>query len=170
MGNVLVGFRYYTGLKTSIFRKARLRGSFDAAGRLSDSWSEFPMTSIIADDGCPAFETTMEFDVSGIGKVFHWGVVLDGSSDSAIWGIPTEVPNPWTIERTRAFKLDWTTPRQDYYLTYGRRLGARKHYHAEATLPHLLFAVWAPYARRVQVVYSARTRRYVGHPRWEQEL
>ena len=61
MAEVTVQFRYLTGLKRRIFRNARLVGSWDQQGRESPTWSDTPMTEIIAEDvrgsrpedGCP---------------------------------------------------------------------------------------------------------------------
>ena len=45
-----VRFTYYTGLKRSLFRNARLRGSWDAHGRPADDWTDRPMQEIVAED------------------------------------------------------------------------------------------------------------------------
>ena len=46
-----VEFWFMTGLSRSIFRNARLRGSWDAAGRYSDQWTDSPMLQHIGPDG-----------------------------------------------------------------------------------------------------------------------
>ena len=80
MTKIAVRFRYLTGLKRDIFRNARLAGSWDSSGRLAQTWSEVPMTPDTAEDGCPCFTATVDFDDSEIGKQFRWGVRLDGPS------------------------------------------------------------------------------------------
>ena len=41
-----------------------------------------------------------------------------------------------------------------YYFTYGRHLGANKHFAAGSATPGLRFAVWAPNAQSVEVVFG----------------
>ena len=89
MATKSVEFRYLTGLKRQIFRNARLRGSWDAAGRYSDFWTDTAMTEIVAEDGCPAFTATVELDLAEVGREFKWGVVLDGPQGANFWGVPT---------------------------------------------------------------------------------
>jgi len=104
-----VRFTYLTGLKRSIFRNARLRGSWDAGGRYTDRWTERPMQEIVAEDGCPAFTATVRLHEAGASAVFRWGVALDGPEGAGLWGIPTETPDP-NAQRGHARKyaaLEW---------------------------------------------------------------
>src|SRR2546423_15493025 len=126
MAMIPVEFRFLTGLKRHIFQNARLRGSWDAQGRYSDSWTETPMTEARAEDGCPSFAATIKLDSAEAGKRFRWGVALDGPRGANQWGIATEVPDPDSTDRVREFIFQpGATIRQDYYFTYARRLGAR---------------------------------------------
>src|SRR6185295_4159719 len=77
MAKISVQFRYLTGLKRDIFKNARLVGSWDSAGLFSPTWSETPMTAARAEDGCPSFGATVQFDTAEVGKKFQWGVRLD---------------------------------------------------------------------------------------------
>jgi 1,4-alpha-glucan branching enzyme len=128
MAKKTLQFRYLTGLKQEMFHNARLAGSWDSSGRYSQVWSETPMTPGQAEDGCPCFTAQIELDESEIGKRFRWGVRLDGPSGPNVWGIPTEINDMNSAERYREFELKpyGGTQTQDFYLTYGRRLGARK--------------------------------------------
>src|SRR5262245_25619108 len=127
---VAVQFRYLTGLKREIFKNARLVGSWDSAGHLSSTWSETPMTAERAEDGCPSFRATVQFDSSEVNKTFRWGVRLDapGAADSS--GIPTEIKVANSTDRYREFVLQQEGSKQveEFYFTYARRLGARKHF------------------------------------------
>ncbi len=157
-----VRFTYLTGLKRSIFRNARLRGSWDADGRYTDQWTERPMQEIVAEDGCPAFTAVVRLDEAAVGTVFRWGVALDGPEGAGIWGIPTETPDTDAQRRYREFELDGAAGRHErFHLTCSRRLGAQKLYAAPDLAPSLRFAVWAPNARAVDVVFAARDHGYV---------
>src|SRR5687768_7695739 len=52
---ITVRFMYITGIKRALFRDARLSGTWN-------SWGDIPMREIVAEDGCPAFEVTVNFD------------------------------------------------------------------------------------------------------------
>lgn len=157
-----VRFTYHTGLKRSIFRNARLRGSWDAAGRYADAWTEGPMQEIVGEDGTPAFTATVRLDEGEIGRAFRWGVVLDGPEGVNRWGIPTETPDLDAQRRYREFTLDATAGRHErYYFTWSRRLGAQKLHAGAGADPALRFAVWAPNARAVDVVFAAPAGGYI---------
>jgi 1,4-alpha-glucan branching enzyme len=163
MAMIAVEFRFLTGLKRHIFHNARLRGSWDAQGRYSDSWTETPMTEARAEDGCPSFSATVKLDRAEAEKRFRWGVALDGPRGANQWGIATEVPDADSTDRVREFIFKpGTTTRQDYYFTYARRLGARKFFRPGINFPDLRFAVWAPNAQKVEVVFADRNRGYIG--------
>ncbi len=153
---VAVQFRYLTGLKRQIFSNAVLKGSWDGSGVYSQAWTETPMTPGIAEDGCPCFAATVQLDAGGVGSQFEWGVVLDGPSGAGVWGITTEVNDPNATNRYRAFTLaaDGASARQDFYFTYARRLGARKYFTDPTAAPDLKFAVWAPNALAINVVFG----------------
>jgi len=165
MGTITVQFRYLTGLKRQIFHNARLVGSWDGSGRFSDAWSEAPMTALVAEDGCPAFRAAVQFDSSGIGNQFRWGVRLDGPSGANIWGIPTEIADGNSEERYREFKLQPSGSSQveEFFFTYARRLGARKFFSPGASKADLRFAVWAPNANGVEVVFGKAANGYIAN-------
>ena len=60
MAKLAVKFRYLTGLKRQIFTNARLSGSWNSQGKLSEAWAQTPMTPGRAEDGCPCFTATVE--------------------------------------------------------------------------------------------------------------
>jgi 1,4-alpha-glucan branching enzyme len=165
MARQTVEFQFITGLKRAIFRNARLRGSWDANGRYADDWTESPMQEDIGEDGCPIFTTSLSLDLADQDKAFKWGVVLDGPQGSNFWGIPTEVQDVHSVERHRQFRLHGGGAPQveRYSFTYGRRLGANKHFAAASAIPGLRFAVWAPNARSVEVVFGKPTSGYIAH-------
>lgn len=155
---------FMTGLKRRIFRNARLRGSWDAAGRYSDDWTDRPMTEGVGEDGCPAFTATVTLDLADAGRTFRWGVVLDGPQGANFWGIPTELQDVRSAERYRQFQLKpgGAAPQVErYHFTYCRRLGAHKHSGAPGADPGLVFRVWAPNARSVEVVFGKPGSGYV---------
>src|SRR5262245_10476168 len=129
MATKTVEFHYITGLKRSMFRNARLRGSWDPNGRYSDDWSELPMQDAIGEDGCPSFKASVDLDLADEQRTFKWGVVLDGPQGSNFWGVPTELQDVNSVDRYRQFRLrGGATQLERYYLTYGRRLGANKRF------------------------------------------
>lgn len=161
---ISVQFLYLTGLKRSIFRHARLRGSWNASGKSSPVWTEIPMVAMTGDDGCPGFSAKVKFDAVGVGATFQWGVVFDTPSAANLWAIPTESQDPNSTDRTRHFVLGPTGSNQveRYFFTYARRLGARKVYpKGIAKNPGLRFAVWAPNAQSVEVVFGDPAHGYI---------
>ena len=163
MAMLAVRFRFLTGLKRAIFRNARLVGSWDGSGRSSATWSETPMTPGWAGDGCPCFTATVDLDAAGVGEPFRWGVSLDGPAGPNLWGIPTETGDMNSTERYREFILsaDPAAGHQEYHFTDARRLGAREVYLDPARAADLRFAVWAPNARAVDVVFGTRANGYI---------
>ncbi len=160
-----VEFQFITGLKRVIFRNSRLRGSWDSNGRYSDDWTEVPMQEEIGEDGCPIFKASISLDLADQDKTFKWGVVLDGPQGSNFWGIPTEVKDINSVERYRQFRLNGRGALQleRYYFTYGRHLGANKHFAAGSATPSLRFTVWAPNALSVEVVFGNPANGYIAN-------
>ena len=158
-----VEFRFMTGLKRAIFRNARLYGSWNDQGRYSDVWTEVPMQEKIAEDGCPSFIATVSLDLADQDKLFNWGVFLDGPQGANFWGIPTEIQDVNSAERHRQFRLGSGTDPQieRYYFTHCRRQGANKYYAANSNKPSLRFAVWAPNAKKVDVVFGDPNKGYI---------
>jgi len=153
---ISVRFTYFTGLKRPIFRNARLAGSWN-------NWAESPMQEILGEDGCPAFAVTVPFDDSQRGQKFRWGVRLDGPAGANAWAINQEVHDPDSQQRYREFELPaaGTSHDERYYFTYSRRLGAQKFYANSLAVPGLQFAVWAPNAKKIDVVFSPRNHGYI---------
>jgi len=158
-----VEIQFITGLKRATFRNPRLRGSWDRDGRYSDDWTESPMQEELGEDGCPIFKASISLELADRDKTFKWGVVLDGPQGSNFWGIPTELQDVNSVERYRQFRISSDGGRQveRYYFTYGRYLGANKHFAAGSAAPGLRFAVWAPNARKVEVVFGRPDRGYI---------
>ena len=165
MGTLSVEFRYLTGLKRKIFRNARLLGSWDQSGRFSQTWSETPMADVTAEDGCPGFTATGQFDEREVGTTFQWSVRLDTPSVADVSGITTEVHAADKTDRVRAFQLgpQGTNEQvEEFYFTYARRLGARKVFAGgRSGTPGLRFAVWAPNAQNVEVVFGKAANGYI---------
>ncbi len=155
---ISVQFVYAPGLKRAVFRNVRLTGSWDREGRYSDDWSTIPMEEYTGEDGCPCYRAAVGLDESQVGWTFHWGVVVDGPAGRDKWGITTEVCDAGSSDRSRAFALrprDGDAVQQErYYLTHNRRLGAQKHRRAGTTKDGICFSVWAPNARKVEVVFG----------------
>jgi 1,4-alpha-glucan branching enzyme len=159
-----VEFRFMTGLKRRMFRNARLHGSWGHNGRYSELWTEYPMAESIGEDGCPAFTAALQFDSAESDKIFKWGVVVDGPQGANFWGIPTEVNDVNSMDRYRQFRLmPWIPDPQveTYYFTYYRRLGANKHFTPGNPEPGIRFAVWAPNAKSVDVVFGFPESGYI---------
>ncbi|MBK8211440.1 MAG: alpha amylase C-terminal domain-containing protein [Rhodospirillales bacterium] len=158
-----VTFEFITGLRRAIFRNARLLGSWDANGRLSDTWTESPMTEAIGEDGCPIFRGSVDLDLADSNREFRWGVVLDGPQGNNFWGVPTETQDIKSAERHRQFRLnaDADAALQRYYFTYNRYLGANRLLAAENATSKLRFAVWAPNAKQVEVIFGTSDNGYI---------
>ena len=164
MATKTVTFEYMTGLTRPMFRNARLRGSWDGAGRYSDDWTERPMQEKTGADGCPMFTASVSFDLQDRDRTFRWGVVLDGPPGSNFWGVPTEVHDIHSVERYREFRIRQGSEAQTerYYLTHCRHLGANKHFASPNGAPTVRFAVFAPNAKAVHVVFADPARGYIG--------
>ncbi len=154
-----VRFYYSTGLTRKMFRQARLIGSWDTNGHYSDDWTSCPMEAVRCEDGSECFAATAKLDNSQIGRAFQWGVFLDAPGNSSVWGIPTETNDQESSRRCRTFVLkDSSVPdiqEERYYLTHLRRLGAnKKNLTGVASEPGIRFTVWAPHAKKVEVVFA----------------
>jgi len=153
---IQVRFVYLTGQKRLVFQNARLAGSWN-------SWADIPLVEVVAEDGCPAFAATVLFDDSQARQVVQWGVRLDGPAGANAWAIMTEVADPGAQQRHREFQLPGSgaSHEERCYLTISRHLGAQKLYASASAAPDLRFAVWAPNARQVEVVFAAPDHGYV---------
>ena len=104
---------------------------------------------------CDAFTASVSLDTSQLGTTFHWGVVADLLEVWDTWTIATEIPDPNSAERYRSFVLAQDGSQQHYWFATGRRFGAQKVFLAPVTgNPALRFVVWAPHAKKVEVVFA----------------
>jgi 1,4-alpha-glucan branching enzyme len=158
---ITIQFEYATGLKRGLFHAARLVGGWDVHGHPSDQWSSHPMEPAMGEDGCPCFRATVSFDESQLGSRFEWGVIVDGPAGTNQWAIPTEVEDSSSRERTRSFVLGPGPSRERYHLTQGRYLGAQKYFRPDTARPLARFAVWAPHAKKVEVVFGTQESGYI---------
>jgi 1,4-alpha-glucan branching enzyme len=155
-------FVYDTGLRHKIFTNARLRGSWDANARHSSQWTERPMRESTAEDGAIIFEADVELSSADAGKEFLWTVTLDGPLGLDREGIVTEQHGLGHDALHRTFTLSQdVNGEQRYYLTHVRRLGARAVRQAGSDERGLRFAVWAPNAEAVEVVFGTPGMGYI---------
>jgi len=173
---VAVRFRYHTGLERDAFAAASLVGSWDEHGRPSQgAWTARPMDKAVGEDGCPVFTALVELDPGAGPAELAWGVWLRPSlSGGRVWGVFAEVDDPGSSAQHRTFTLDPAAgagpPVQACHLTRDRWLGAQR-WLPEAPGPsgaaapgqvrtgpgaaaHVRFAVWAPHALAVEVVFG----------------
>lgn len=155
-------FIYDTGIRRRLFNNVRLLGSWDAEGRHSDEWSECPMQETVGPDGANVFEASVELHPSEVGKDFAWRVLVDGPLGLDREGVVTEQPGLNHDALQRTFKLEdgGANAEQRYYLTHVRRLGARKVKTANGEFG-FRFAVWAPNAQAVEVVFGDAKSGYI---------
>jgi 1,4-alpha-glucan branching enzyme len=160
---VSVKFTYDTGIRRRLFQNVRLWGSWDAEGHYSDEWTERLMREAVGPDGARVFEAEVPLDASGVGKKFYWTVVLDGPLGLDRKGVVTEEQRLGhdRLERTFTLESDQLAGEQRYYLTHVRRLGARKVGDPSGKEFGFRFAVWAPNAQAVEVVFGDRAHGYI---------
>ena len=159
-----VRFTFYTGLRRTVFRQARLLGNWDTQGRSGQGECAWPMAEFVADDGCPAYRVEVEFDPAGVGLGFQWSVRVDTPAVSDVSGIAMEVDDPDQTDRVRRFVLQpaaAATQHEAHWFTLARRLGARRVYAEGGGPPGLRFGVWAPNATAVDVVWGDPAHGYV---------
>ncbi|HEY6417992.1 MAG TPA: alpha-amylase family glycosyl hydrolase [Candidatus Binataceae bacterium] len=155
MAQIVVNFTFHSGIKRHLFGNVRLSGSWNVTGQSSNQWTEAAMAASQDETGCDAFTASVSFDASQIGTIFQWGVVADIVGAPNTWVVVTEVPDENSDQRYRSFALAAGETRQDYWFATGRRLGAQKYFlPASLTSPSIRFAVWAPHARNVEVVFA----------------
>jgi 1,4-alpha-glucan branching enzyme len=154
MAIITVNFTFHSGVKRHLFSNVRLSGSWNSAGQFSNQWTQSPMTASVDESGCDVFSASVSFGAGQAGTVFQWGVFADIAGAPDTWVIVTEVPDENSNQRTRSFTLAADETRQDYWFVTGRRFGAQKYFQAGSTTPGLRFAVWAPHAQNVEVVFA----------------
>src|SRR4051794_17849426 len=154
MPQLPVRFVFHGGLCRRLFQNVRLVGSWDDHGRFSNQWSTSPMVESPDETGCPAFQATVSLDEAQKGFVFHWGVIADSPGTPNRWVIVTEIPDANSGERHRSFTLTASNQVEEYWFATGRRFGAQKFFTAAGAEPGIRFCVWAPNARKVEVVFA----------------
>ncbi|MDB5348641.1 MAG: Alpha amylase catalytic region [Schlesneria sp.] len=114
------------------------------------------MQEIVAEDGCQAFTLTISFNDSQAGNFIDWGVRADMANAPNVWAINLEVNQSNSQDRFRTFQLPVAGGSAEavYYFVYNRRLGAQKCYESPSSSPKIRFAVWAPNAKSVSVVFG----------------
>jgi 1,4-alpha-glucan branching enzyme len=163
-----VRITYVTGLTTPIAPRALLTGSWDAAGRLAETWSETEMRAERGAAGEQIFTAIVHLDESRVGRTFSWGVRLVGSDGTTRWAIAAEPDDARSGDRVRTFVLaradgapgQQPEQQETYHLTHLRRLGANKVLR-EGAAPGVRFAVWAPNATNVELVFGDRASGYI---------
>ena len=154
MTRIAVDFTFHSALERHLFSNVRLSGSWDAAGRFSDRWMQVPMAASNDGTACEAFSASVLFDAGEAGRTFQWGVVADIQGSADAWVVTTEVPDELSSQCVRRFDLASSDTRQDYWFATGRRFGAQKYYRPDSPSAGIRFAVWAPHARNVEVVFA----------------
>ena len=161
-------FIYDSGLQREVFDNVRLRGTFIGDGRpgtayrWSQGWSLLPMQQRRGEDGAIVFEADVPLSAEDVGKEFRWAVLLDGPFGLELNGIVTECAGDESDRCYRSFVLaDEPNAEQRYYLTHIRRLGAQKSWVPGQEEPGIRFSVWAPHARKVEVVFGRREHAYI---------
>ncbi len=147
-------FVYDTGIRRKLFHNVRLWGSWNSEGKHSDEWTEVPMDERVCGDGGVVFEAEVQLQASEVGKQFSWSVITDSALGLDRDGITTEAPGAGHDALHRTFELTNESTEQRYYLTHVRRLGARKVRLQGSDELGLRFAVWAPHAQAVDVVFG----------------
>ena len=150
---VAVQFVYHSGITQDVFSNVRLCGGWDQDGMPSAAWTTTPMQQRSGIDGCPTYSATVEFPRAGVGGQYCWGVVADSGWGRDLWAIPTEVPGPDATARHRTFTLVLEAGEQHYWLSTSRLLGANPRFMPSGAQP-IQFAVWAPAAQQVSVVFG----------------
>src|SRR5271163_3353573 len=154
MGNITVNFTFHSGVKRELFRNVRVSGSWDVNGQFSNQWTEAPMAALPDETGCDAFSASVSFDAAQAGTIFNWGVIADIAGEPNSWVVVTEVPDVNSNQRYRSFALAASDICQDYWFATGCRFGAQKSVLAQAASPGIRFALWAPHASAVDVVFA----------------
>jgi 1,4-alpha-glucan branching enzyme len=154
VAHIAVNFTFHSGITHHLFSNVRLSGSWNAAGQSSDQWTETPMAAVPDEIGCDAFTASVSFEPSYLGTTFHWGIVADIEGAPNAWVLVTEVPDESSSQRFRSFTLTPDGTQQDYWFATGRRFGAQKYFPPGSPTPGIRFVVWAPYARKVEVVFA----------------
>ncbi len=157
----VVKFVYDTGIRRKLFHNVRLRGTWDPKGKLSQAWAESPMREVAGPDGAWTYEAHVELEENERGKEFMWSVLHDGPLGLDRQGVVNEQRGEGHEALHRTFTLTAGVDEQRYYLTHVRRLGARKVRIPGGDGCGLRFAVWAPNAQSVEVVFGDPRHGYI---------
>lgn len=158
MALIGVVFKYYTGIRQTLFNNVRLRGSWDDSGRYSHDWNTVQMEPFIAEDGCPAWQAMVGLDDSRCGWWFRWGLLGNAGERQDQWLISVENGDG---HLQREFILYPENQPQCYWLSHARRLGANKLWLEGRSLAAIQFAVWAPNAQSVETVIGEPASGYI---------
>ena len=150
---VAVQFVYHTGIAQDLFSNVRLCGSWDEDGLPSTVWTTTKMQQYNGIEGCPTYTATIEFPDTQVGTEYSWGVIADSGSGRDLWAISTEVPDANSAALQRTFTLAPDPSEQHYWLSTSRRLGANPRWTPDG-VQRIQFAVWAPNAQQVSVVFG----------------
>jgi len=177
-----VEVEYRTGVRRRIAAGARLVGSWDTAGRPSQTWTSTLMTVATGPDGCVVFRASVTLDARTF-TTFRWGIWLVREDGSQFWGIPGEVADPASTDQVRTLTLGPDAPTHihvAFTLSSHHFLGAvadaakgpdaaeeavaseeagtsaeaGAEISDEEESERILFRVWAPHARAVEVVFG----------------
>ena len=122
------------------------------------------MTEGRGEDGAVVFEANVPLPAEDVGKTFRWSVLLDGPYGLGVNGIVTECKTPDLDRCYLSSELrDDAHAVERYYLTHIRRLGAQKCWAPGQQEPGIRFSVWAPHARKVEVVFGRRDNGYIAN-------
>src|SRR6476661_6406016 len=149
-----VHFTFHAGVSRPVFQHVRLVGSWDGEGRHSEQWTTVEMLEFRDESGCPAFQAVVLLDAAQEGILFRWGVMADTPGTPNRWVIATELPDANSAARYRTFTLAAPDQQEHYWFATGRRFGAQKFYPENQAEPALRFSVWAPNARKVEVIFA----------------
>ena len=130
MALIPVNFEYLTGLRRPFLVGARLTGSWNAQGLRIGAVVVYDDAAVyrrgrlpgLPRDGAARRQPDRP-DVS-LGSVR-----FDTPERPDVWGIPTEINDAASTERTRTFTLRAAGQTERHYLTHCRRLGANKLVH-----------------------------------------
>lgn len=156
-----VKFSFHTGLRQRRFGNVTLAGSWNAAGQPSEDWSRQPMAEVIEADGSLSYEASVSLD--SVGSYFEWGVEVStrvgNETRFGQWAIAAEVKDWQSRKQVRSFTLGAGGQAEHYYLTRLSQLGANIQRRVN---PHQVrFAVWAPNARSVALVFGNPATGYI---------
>lgn len=155
-------FVYNTGLGRRVFRNVRMVGSWDGNGRATDAMSTVvPMREMVGQDGAFTYLADVTLSPADVGRRFRWSVLVDGPAGLDQCGMPTEQLGRGSESTYKTFDLTDPNALEVYYLTHIRRLGAQKRWLERGRDPGIRFSVWAPHARRVEVVFATPSCGYI---------